>query len=862
MARSDLEALTTIADNAAWGTVGRAAFATLLERYDNPPAAGTAPTTVVSNGSQASLQAALNAGGTIDVVGTYNLTSTLTVDVERTWVRFLNGAKLRWLGVTGTTPLMQVRTAAIRIDNIECEGSGTKGNGIGVQIGGHSSAWNSGAQPHGVHIINPRMSDLDAGVEFGIQSDGSASTGDCYVWQGRIKRCKAGVRNVGFVNWVIGNFASECDICFHSTATRSSARLNIVDCTGNQYASAAVAIDGGRGSAIMGDFWSERTDGALTPTEMIRIGSAGTTARNVRIENAHLHPMDSGTIEQYVVRLVNARGFHAQHIEVTDELPTVALVRVDATTTSSESNVIERLSIGDDAPAGWNPATMILSNASTATRPVIIKAVPNIAGSSGGSVLRGTPNTAADFTVQRDGTANTYFATHRSGHVQIVGTDTATTSGLRAVLAAIDGPNRQIHFTAGRFHFLDMPNGNETGAGTEDHYTWGSSSEPSCSGLTISGAGMTATILSNRTNWPSGADTEPLSFTNAQRVTIRDLTVESCGVEKLSTDAIDFDQGADCLVERVRITRSRGRAIVVDGGDTGRHADGTRLIGVIVQGRPPRPMLLPSTGGSLTTGTTYRYAVSWVDMDLAGANVSGETKVSKVASGTGSTAYRVQLPIGPYSTTARKVYRAPAGSTAWVLLTTVSDNTTTTYTDTGSAGSGVTMPVSTLSTIRGAALEILGSDLNEIRDCRIDGGASYGINIVRKGSGSTLSTADENLVTDNIIEGCNSNGLRVYGGSDNILDGNRIVDVGTFASKVASIRLDGTTGQESSRNLVRGNTLRDTQDANSPSAGVTTNASYQTTASTASNRFLDNLATGGGATSSIALGTSNTERTV
>src|SRR4029077_6872196 len=101
-----------------------------------------------------------------------------------------------------------------------------------------------------------------------------------------------------------------------------------------------------------------------------------------------------------------------------------------------------------------------------------------------------------------------------------------------------------------RFHYLDAPVGNEAWAGDQDHGSFGTSSPP-LTGVTFSGTGMDATIVSNRTNWSGAAYTEPFSFTNAQSVTIKDLSVESCGFYKATTDAIDFDQGARHLVERV-----------------------------------------------------------------------------------------------------------------------------------------------------------------------------------------------------------------------------------------------------------------------------------------------------------------------
>jgi len=81
--------------------------------------------------------------------------------------------------------------------------------------------------------------------------------------------------------------------------------------------------------------------------------------------------------------------------------------------------------------------------------------------------------------------------------------------------------------------------------------------------VTFAGAGMNATIIQNNTS--AAADTEPFNFSGAFGVQVRDLTVSAGGAVRTTSDALDFDRGNDVVVERVKITASRGRGIVFDG---------------------------------------------------------------------------------------------------------------------------------------------------------------------------------------------------------------------------------------------------------------------------------------------------------
>lgn len=77
------------------------------------------------------------------------------------------------------------------------------------------------------------------------------------------------------------------------------------------------------------------------------------------------------------------------------------------------------------------------------------------------------------------------------------------------------------------------------------------------------GQGVDSTIITNNTS--ATTDTEPFNTSNLKRIVVRDMTVNAAGAYRSTSDALDFDRGDDIVVERVKITGSRGRGIVFDG---------------------------------------------------------------------------------------------------------------------------------------------------------------------------------------------------------------------------------------------------------------------------------------------------------
>lgn len=89
---------------------------------------------------------------------------------------------------------------------------------------------------------------------------------------------------------------------------------------------------------------------------------------------------------------------------------------------------------------------------------------------------------------------------------------------------------------------------------------------------------------------------------------------------------------------------------------------------------------LNSTPGNLSVGL-YKYKTSFVT--AVGETLAGpeSAPVEVFAPGTKGQVDLTAIPIGPTGTTSRKVYRTEVNKHSFKLLTTIADNTTSTYTD-------------------------------------------------------------------------------------------------------------------------------------------------------------------------------------
>lgn len=102
------------------------------------------------------------------------------------------------------------------------------------------------------------------------------------------------------------------------------------------------------------------------------------------------------------------------------------------------------------------------------------------------------------------------------------------------------------------------------------------------SDVLIAGAGMDSTIIQNSNS--TANDTEPISITNCDRITVRDLTISAGGTARSTSDALDFDNCDECRVENVKVTASRARGIVFDGKDASAQAIGNVVRNCVVTG--------------------------------------------------------------------------------------------------------------------------------------------------------------------------------------------------------------------------------------------------------------------------------------
>jgi hypothetical protein len=120
---------------------------------------------------------------------------------------------------------------------------------------------------------------------------------------------------------------------------------------------------------------------------------------------------------------------------------------------------------------------------------------------------------------------------------------------------------------------------------------------------------------------------------------------------------------------------------------------------------PGAPTLATVSGSGLGIGS-YMYQVTFVN---AQGETTGGTVATAVTTSGNQQVNISSIPLGPSGVTARKIYRTAVNGIAGSekLLTTIADNTTTTYTDTTADGSlGVPVPVvnTSTATIDGAAM--------------------------------------------------------------------------------------------------------------------------------------------------------------
>ncbi len=100
--------------------------------------------------------------------------------------------------------------------------------------------------------------------------------------------------------------------------------------------------------------------------------------------------------------------------------------------------------------------------------------------------------------------------------------------------------------------------------------------------ITFEGQGIDVTVVKNNSN--IAADTEPFNATNSNNITIRGLTVSAGGVSRSTSDAIDGDAANNWLIENVKVDKSRGSGIILDGKGTGQTAENNIIRNCVIDG--------------------------------------------------------------------------------------------------------------------------------------------------------------------------------------------------------------------------------------------------------------------------------------
>jgi parallel beta-helix repeat protein len=145
------------------------------------------------------------------------------------------------------------------------------------------------------------------------------------------------------------------------------------------------------------------------------------------------------------------------------------------------------------------------------------------------------------------------------------------------------------------------------------------------------GQGMDATVIQNYSTDPK--DSEPFDMHGANRIVIRDMTVNAGGTDESTSDAIDFDGGNDVLIERVKIADSRGRGIVFDGkdapGGVPRHANRNVVRDCVVLGVPRHGIELLASNNNRIEGCTISSVVEdGILINMATSNAGQPNKHS------------------------------------------------------------------------------------------------------------------------------------------------------------------------------------------------------------------------------------------
>jgi excisionase family DNA binding protein len=228
----------------------------------------------------------------------------------------------------------------------------------------------------------------------------------------------------------------------------------------------------------------------------------------------------------------------ATSADITTTTTTASLFNTNATTLNI-GGAATTINVGPTGASG----SLVLSGGSADTGCTLDGTTGELTCT--GLVTAGARSAANSYTLYVD--TGTYYAVSNYGGTNYSNSNLVTV--VESIVADLNtAGGGSVFFQHGTF---DMGTGNFTCNAQHD--------------IEFAGQGIDATIIQNSSD--AAADTEPLSFTNCKRWTIRDMTVIAGGAARTSSDAIDADQGDDFLIERVKVNGSRSRGIVFDGKD-------------------------------------------------------------------------------------------------------------------------------------------------------------------------------------------------------------------------------------------------------------------------------------------------------
>ncbi len=121
-------------------------------------------------------------------------------------------------------------------------------------------------------------------------------------------------------------------------------------------------------------------------------------------------------------------------------------------------------------------------------------------------------------------------------------------------------------------------------------------------GVEFVGQGIGVTTIMNDSNLAT--DTEVFDAVDSDGLLIQDMTISAGGSLRSTSDALDFDNGNDVVIERVEVVASRGRGIVFDGKGTGWTAEGNVVRDCLIDGVPGDGIELLASSDNLITGCT------------------------------------------------------------------------------------------------------------------------------------------------------------------------------------------------------------------------------------------------------------------